>query len=181
VIPIPTASDVEEADPWDTGDMDEMAPREAPRQRKKVTAKPERARRSSSDGMPVTIIVPLVINGLLIAINLFSIVAVLVAGDGGRGTVRGIIPIIVEITIIKGLLERRNRIRWNSIMLDCLGLAMVFLCLGPVFIFFREEMQKQVAAGELTILMVGVCVQTVLWIADIVLLMTPSARDYCNE
>jgi hypothetical protein len=180
VIPIPAASETEEADPWDTGDIEEPAPRQAPRQRKKSIAKPERARTRSSDGMPITIMVSLGICGLFIAIVLVTTVLNLIAGEKAQagGTV---VRLLIDITIIKGLLARSNRIRWNAIILDGVGLAFGFSCIaGAVFLASNPQFQQHVPAGGATLLIAIFAVQSVFWIVDLIMLLSPSARDYCN-
>lgn len=185
VIPIPAAAAVEEADPWDTGEMEEPAPRQAPRQAprksKAKAAKPERARARSSDGMPIPIMMSIGINGLFIALNVLGIV--MNAMNGGTvGAGGSLIRLGVDVSIIRGLLNRSNRIRWNAIILDGVGLVFGLLCLGSIsFVAADPRFQQQMPAGSVGLLMAIFAVQEVFWIVDLVMLLTPSARDYCNE
>lgn len=179
LIPIPEA--VEEADPWDAVDEqsqepwddeeEEAAPPPVVRAGKKKPAKASR----SGGGMPVTIIVALCINGLLIAANLFGMVSMLSQGGAGGRTGGSIARLIIEISIIRGLINRSDRIRRNSIMLDIIGLVVIAIVAAVVMFGPRQ------GGMDKTTLMVIFVVQGALWIADMVVLMSPSAKEFCNE
>lgn len=187
VIPIPATSEAEEADPWDTGDIEEPAPRQAPRpaprQRKAQAAKPARARARSTDGMPITIIAALGINWLLIAFNVcftaIYVAAVLAGIAAFSDLIRCIIRLAVEFTINKGLRGRSNRIRWNVIILDGTSLTLL-VCLGALYLFLPQLGERIPPDGRaLTLLSYGA--YFVLCVAELSVLLSPSARDYCSE
>jgi hypothetical protein len=184
VIPIPAADEVEQADPWDTGELDEPAPRrtlqQAPRRPRKTSAEPKLARRSSRDGMPATIIIALIVNGLLIGFNILAIIGSITMVNNILVLIWSILRILIEAAVIKGLVDRSNRIRWNSIILDAVGLALVLLCFAPAIFLVPDALrQPGVAVGAAAVIAVYV-LQSMLWIVDIVVLLSPSARDYCN-
>lgn len=187
LIPIPEAA-VEEADPWegideqaqedwDGGDDEEAGlPPVVRTSKKKKPAKVSRA--YSGDGMPPTIIVALCINGLILAANIFGIGSALAqAGQGGR-TGGGVLRIIVGISILRGLVNRSDRTRRNSIMLDIIGLVFVGI-LGAVLL--ARDGAPQAGGIDKATLFAIFGAQAVLWVADMVVLMSQSARDYCNQ
>jgi predicted Zn finger-like uncharacterized protein len=188
VIPIPEATEPAESDPWDAADDGaEAAPvmRAPPRMRKSKpkSEKSSRPRRSSGTGMPATVIVSICANGLMILLNLFGIVDYLMEGGnaartGGRaaGT---LIPVGIEIAIITGLVGRRMSSRRNSIILDGLGLVLGIGGLGMVL--FLANRQPQLVAGGLTLVISIASVKIALWITDMVVLLSPSAQDWCNQ
>lgn len=157
VIPIPAASEPAEADPWDTGDMEEPAPRQAPRQRKPQpakAAKPSRpARTRSGDGMPITIMASIGICGLFILIVVVSSVINIMAGEKAQAG-GAVIRLLVNISVIKGLLGRSNRTRWNAVVLDCLGLVIGVSCIGSLlFLSGNPQVQQQAPPGTVPALM----------------------------
>jgi hypothetical protein len=188
VIPIPAAAAVEEADPWDTGEMEEPAPRQAPRQAprksKAKAAKPERVRARSSDGMPIPIIGSIVICGLVIAYMAVSFLGELVAWEGARSTGRlvgYVIRILVNISIIKGLVAKQSRLHWNAMLLD--GICLVVGIPGLALIMFAssDPAVQQRLGGNASLVIGVMAIQCLFWVADLVMLLTPSAREYCSE
>src|SRR5204862_979334 len=93
-----------------------------------------------------------------------------------------VIRLLVNISVIKGLLGRSNRTRWNAVVLDCLGLVIGLSCIGSLlFLSGNPQIQQQAPPGTVPALMLIFAVQSVFWIVDIVMLCTPSARAYCNN
>lgn len=185
VFPIPAAE--EEGDPWDSlpepDEDDELPParRLPPVQRKKPQTKAKRAKASSGDGVPVTIIVSMAICGLMMLLNLANLVMSLTqsnfTGVGGM-----LVRLGIEVRIIMGLYGRSNQARWTAIILDILGLVLAIPC-GGILLFAAQmpQVQQNVPQGMLGILIGAVIGQIILWIVDLVMLVSPSAREYCNE
>ena len=184
VIPIP-AADVAEPDPWDVlpeeGNENELPPSELPpvQRKKRPQGQAKRTRAGSGGGMPVTVIVSIVLCGVMIALNILAAIASLLGADVTNG-VGGVIRLAVNATIIKGLVDRSNRLRWNAIFLDGIGLAWAFLC-GGAIVFFADGPKLDNMPGGKTGFVVILAFQIVLWIVDLTMLVSPSARDYCNQ
>lgn len=182
-VPQPEAAEASflDVDPWDA--VDESAPPPPPMPRRVKSSSAERSsRRSSSDGMPVTVMVSIGICGLLLALHLFGLVSTIVMENINKSQIGGsLLRIGIGITIIKGLLDRSNRIRWNAIVLDIIGLVFVIFCMGVVLIVNQQAAMNQLGVDEKTGLIVIFGVQFVLWIVDLVMLSHSSARDYCNQ
>lgn len=185
VIPIPVAAAVEEGDPWDAlpeaGEEGEATPQLPPVQRKK---KPQptskRSRASAGDGMPATVIVSIVICGLIAVGAVVGIVFNLMQSNvPGAGGV--LLRLGITCSIINGLRSRKNYSRWAAIILDAIGLAFVFFCVGGGLLLFHQQVSQNVPADAITFLVALFGSQAVLWIVDIAVLLSPSARDYCNE
>jgi hypothetical protein len=180
VVSIPEAAEIAEPDPWDVVDEDAEAPPPMARRRKPQPAKRARSSSSSGSGMPVTVIVSICINALMMAGNLFGIVTNLMAGNmPGVGGV--FIRLGIEVAIIKGLIDRSSKTRWQAVVLDGIGLGFVFLCVAPLAIFFSDAVGKQMPAEGMAFLAIVFGAQVVLWIVDIVMLLSPSAKNYCNQ
>jgi hypothetical protein len=181
VVSIPEAAEISEPDPWDVVDEDAEAPPPMPRRRKAQPAKRSRSSSSSSgSGMPVTVIVSICINALMIVGNLFGIVVNLMMGN--LPSVGGVfIRLGIEIAIIKGLVDRSNSYRWQAVALDGVGLGFVLLCIAPAAIFFSDVVGKQMPAEGMAVLAIIFAVQVVLWITDMVMLLSPSAKEFCNQ
>ena len=130
--------------------------------------------------MPIAILVSIAINGLLIAYNVVGIVVTLIAGSYGPAFV-SLSRLIVEFTIINGLRDRRNRIRCGAVVLDGIGLTFVFICLGGLYLIAPEKVLQMFAANIWTIIMGILGMHAIFWISEFVMLLTPSARDYCRE
>jgi hypothetical protein len=180
VVSIPEAAEIAEPDPWDVVDEDAEAPPPMARRRKSQPAERGRSSSSSGSGMPVTVIVSICITALMLAGNLFGIVTTLMGGNmtGAGGS---FIRLGIEIAIIKGLIDRSNKIRWQAVALDAVGLGFVFLCLTPAMIFLSDAVGKQMPDGGMVVLAIIFGAQVVLWIVDMVMLLTPSAKSYCNQ
>jgi len=181
VITVPEAEAAEtsflDVDPWDG--VDESAPLALPPPRRAKSSSERSPRRSSGDGMPVTVMVSIGICGLLMALGLFGIVSNLLMENGQKTQIFGaVIRIGIGITIIKGLLDRSNRIRWNAIGLDIFGLVFATFCMG--FLVLAGQ-QANIDGDQKMELLVIFGVQYVLWIVDLVMLTHSSARDYCNQ
>jgi predicted Zn finger-like uncharacterized protein len=181
VVTVPQAEpdefDLLNADPWDA--VDENAPPpELPPRRVKSSSAAKPAKKRSSDGMPVTVMVSIGICGLLVAFNLFGIVANLFLEGGNKGQAGGSgLRLGIDIMIIKGLLERSNRVRWNAIILDIIGLVFMIPSLGLIIAFTQAE-----AANDNRAVVIGtIAISIVFWIIDLVMLTHSSARDYCNQ
>jgi hypothetical protein len=195
VISIPAVAATVESDPWDTADDGaEAAPvmRAPPPRMRKSNPKPEkssRPRRSSGTGMPAAVIVAICANSVMFALNLFGVIGVFVQfGQTSNGAVAAgqtcgvIFPLIIEVAVVVGLLRQNNRIRWNSIVLDGLGLAVGLLTLAGILFLGAQHPQIGGAAAVGTGAVVAVlAIKVVLWITDMVALLTPSAQEWCNK
>ena len=188
VIPIPADAQPAEPDSWDVAGDDDPELPPVVRKRKPVPVKRSRevVRESYGGGMPVTVIISIVLNGLMLALNILGMIGGLLIGNYAN-TGFGFIRLLVDAVIIKGLLEASNRIRWNSIILDGAGVAALLFCVSPAMIFAPQEFHKamgQDAVGRgalMTVFVAALVAQGVIWLADMILLLTPSARDYCNQ
>jgi len=180
-VPQPDAGEVDllSVDPWEAVDEDAPPPPPPPR-RTRSTSGGKSARQSSNGGMPIAIMVSIGICGLLLALNLFGLAANLFFEDGSRSQGGGsLIRLVINFTIIKGLLDRNNRIRRNAIMLDVIGLVF-----GPIILIAAVFGNQQGAAndpGQKSLLIAIIGLSIVLWIVDLVALLQRSARDYCNQ
>jgi hypothetical protein len=188
VIPIPKKAAAEtDADPWETLDEneggEELPPvaREAPRS-KKGSGKKSKLR--SSGGMPVAIMVSIGIDGIVVAIMGLSIIVYLFSRNFGGAAGAGI-RFGIDINLIQGLLNRQSRTRWQSIILDCVGLGGMLLCVGPITLISMQTpgspARNFLATDEGLGMVVVIGFQIILWILDIVMLMTQPAKDWCNE
>src|SRR5579872_2817602 len=156
VIPIPAPADVDQADPWDAlpeaGEEGEATPQLPPVQRKK---KPQptskRSRASASDGMPVTVIVSIVICGVIAAGSVVGMVLNLTQSNAG-GAGGGLIRLGIACSIINGLRSRKNYSRWAAIILDAVGLAFTFLCIGGALLLFHQQVSQRMPAEGVAIL-----------------------------
>jgi hypothetical protein len=133
--------------------------------------------------MPLAIMVSIGINYAQMAIMAIVIVICIIYGNYKIGG--GCIRMVVGSTLNQGLTNRENRARWQSIVLDAVGLAMLFLVLGPI-IYMSSQMDGSkvkvlFASGTGAAIIAGVVVQVTLWIVDLVLLMTKPAKDWCNQ
>lgn len=183
VIPIPAAAAAVEDDLWETLDENEGGEELPPVIRQASPTKKKSSKRShssSGDGMPVTVILSVGINGLFALYAAYSAVDFLMAGVIGKAIGSGV-RVLFDIMIIKGLFDRSNRLRWNSIMLDGLGLGFLFLCFAPTALLARQQLEQQVAADAIGLLLLVFVIQSVLWLADLILLLTPSAKEHCNQ
>lgn len=182
VIPIPDAVDiVDEEDPWDGLDEQDQ-PALPPARVSRPKARPKSSGGGSSSGMPPTIIGSLVLCAITIVVALLGVAGMIVTGDFRKVIAAGI-RILVAGVIMKGLLDRRDRIRRNAIMLDCLGLGLLGLCVTPALLFANQQaaIVEKMDAGSMTLAMVGLGFQMLIWIVDLVLLLSPSAKSYTNQ
>jgi len=184
VIPIPADAQPAEPDPWDVGGEEDPELPPVVRKRRPAPVKRSRevVRESSGGGMPVTVMISVGINGLTLAMNVLGAIGGLVTGAYPTVTA-GVIRILINVIIIKGLLEASNRIRWNAILVDALGLALVAFCAIPGLLLAQNEALKQIAgAGVGVAIVIAIfAVQAAILLVDMILLLTPSARDYCNQ
>lgn len=185
VISIPKPAAVSEADPWENLDEndggEELPPVVRPPARsKKGTGKKSSSR--SGGGMPMAIMVSIGINYVQMAVMAITIVFCIISGNykvGGGG-----IKLVVNATLAQGLMNRQKRARWQSIILDGVGLGTIG-CLGPI-IYMSSQMDGSPAKATLasstgTAIIAGVVIQVILWIVEIVLLMSQPAKDWCNQ
>jgi hypothetical protein len=180
VVTIPAAAEIVEPDPWDVVDENAEAPPPMPRRRKPQPAKRSRSSSSSGSEMPVTIIVSICINGLMIALNVVGVIGNIMSGNiPGVGGV--VVRLGIEIAIIKGLIDRSNSYRWQGAALDGVGLAFGMLCLPAIFFMGDQLKQPMLADGGVAVFVAIIVAQMILWITDIVMLLSPSAKDWCNQ
>lgn len=186
IISIPKAVGEAEADPWDSLDVNDAAAELPPVIRKSAGSKKKAAKRSkfsSGGGMPAAIMVSIGINGVQIAFMAALILINLLSGN--FSSLGGGVRPAVDVMLIQGLLNRQKRVRWQAIVLDAIGLASVFFCLGPITYLSSQTpgspAKNFFASGAGTAVVAGVAVQVVLWVVDLVLLFTRPAKDYCNQ
>jgi predicted Zn finger-like uncharacterized protein len=188
VISIPAAAADADADPWDNLDEneagEELPPivRPAAGAKKKKSGKSSKAR--STDGMPIPIMISIGINGLQIALMAIAIAVNLMSGNfagGGGGGVR----LGIDVMIIQGLMARQSKTRWQAIVLDGIGIGAACLCIVPIVLFSAQQPEAKakilLEGGAGTALLAGFVIQVLLWITDMVLLLTRSAKDWCSE
>lgn len=185
VIPIP-AVEVEEGDPWDAlPGEDEIAEAPArglpPVQRtKKPQAKAKGSRSGGGGGIPVTVMISIGICAIMIVLNVGIGIMNMVSGES-KSIVGSGVRLAIGVAIIKGLLNRSNQVRWTAIILDAIGLVLGVLCLGAILVLANQQLLQQMPEGVKTLLIVAFAVQIVLWIVDLVALVSSSARDWCNQ
>ncbi|HEY3968011.1 MAG TPA: MJ0042-type zinc finger domain-containing protein [Planctomycetaceae bacterium] len=182
VISIPAAAADEDADPWDNLDENEAGEELPPVIRKPAPTKKKAGkgtRSRSGGGMPITIMVSIGINGLQIAVFVLGMILNLLSANIG-GVVGCIVRMSIDYTIIQGLINRRNRLRWNAIILDILGIVMLGGCGGGVLVLSKQPIPA-LQRPEVNILIGLAITQVVLWITDLVLLFLPASKDWCSE
>lgn len=123
-------------DPWDDLDIDSFQDQGAadsheaeyefetpPAPRRKARTKKSRRRRSrSTDGMPVGVMIAVGCECVLILGNLAGIVLNIVQ-QTPSGACAPVFRILIELSIVLGLLNRQNVARWASIALSIRGLS----------------------------------------------------------
>jgi predicted Zn finger-like uncharacterized protein len=187
VISIPAATADEDADPWDNLDENEAGEELPPVIRKPAPTKKKAGkgtRSRSSGGMPIPIMVSIGINGLQIALIAIVIAINLMSGNfagGGGGGVR----LGIDVMIIQGLMARQSKTRWQAIVLDGIGIGAALLCITPIVIFSAQQPEARakilLQGGAGTAILTGFVAQVLLWIADMVLLFTRPAKEWCSE
>jgi hypothetical protein len=185
ILAIPAKAEAAEGDPWDNLDENEGGEELPPVVRPSAASKKKtgkRARASSGDGMPVPIMVSIGINAVQVGVMLIIITINLIAGNfkGLPGGLR----IAIDIGLINGLRARNSRSRWQAIILDGIGLGFAVL-VGFLFIVSTQlggggqNAPKDGPSKEMVIA-IGVT-QAIFWLVDLIMLLTPSAKNYCNE
>jgi hypothetical protein len=189
VVSVPEAK-APSGDPWDDLDLGEFqeqdsyaddefaAPPATPQRRKK-----KKKSRSRAGGMPVTVIIALCGIGLLMAFNLFGIVAQAVQG-AVPGACGSCIRLLIEIAVLVGLINRSAATRWVAIILS--GIMALFLGLGVIGVaFFLSQVelppQAEVPEFMIPLLIVILSVQIVIEFVIIGTLLAPSSADYLNQ
>lgn len=186
VISIPKPAADSEADPWeslDENDGGEELPPVVRQPAKTRKGSGKKSRSSSGGGMPMAIMVSIGINYVQMAVMAIVIVICIISGNykvGGGG-----IRMVVNATLAQGLMNRQKRARWQSIVLDAIGLGTIFFCLGPIT-FMSSQMdgspaKATLASGTGTAIIAGVVIQVIVWIVEIVLLMSQPAKDWCSQ
>ncbi len=183
VISIPAAAADEGADPWDNLDENDAGEELPPVVRKPAATKKKAGKgtksRSGGGGMPITIMVSIGINGLQIAFFVLAMILNLLSVNIG-GAVGCIVRMAIDITIIQGLINRRNRLRWNAIILDILGIVAMGGCGGGMLVLSKQPIPA-LQRPEVNILIGLAITQFVLWIVDLALLFVPASKDWCSE
>lgn len=149
---------------------------EAPR--KKKTG---RRRSSSGSGMPIPVVVAIVIECLFIGLNGLGIVGNLMQSNVG-GAVGSVIRILIEISIVSGLWQRKSSARTSALVLSGIGIVLMVVCGGFVLLAGQQAQVMAQVPQEIKAIVIAVLVlQTVLYITDIVSLMTSSAQEYLDQ
>ena len=137
VIPIPVLNRESEAEP----DPPELAAPPLVRRQRSTSRsqEPDRSpRKKAGPAIPLTVLLAMLVEGLLIAFNGFNLVSGLVTGQANPLGLAGIaLRIALEIAILVGLWQGRHLARQAAMLLSGLGIAFVILCLfrcsKPVF------------------------------------------------
>jgi len=174
-----------ESDAWEITEGAE-APRITPRRRPARETAPEktaRSKRPSGPGIPITIILAILIEGLFLALNGFNLLSSLSHADVNLVGIAGLcLRILLEIAVAVGLWQRRHLARTAGMILSGIGLALVVVCGGVALILgSQEQIAAQVGVGGRALFVAILAVQAILFGGQIVLLMSNSAADYCDR
>jgi hypothetical protein len=185
VIPIPVLDTEFEAEP-DPPDLepDVAAPPVVRRRRSKSRSQqPDRARREQAGpAIPLTVLLAMLIEGLLIAFNGFNLVTGLAAGQGNLlGLAGTAVRVALEIAIVVGLWQGWHLARMAAMILSGLGIAFVALCGGMMLLFAGQQQVAAQIPGGKALLLAALGLQALMSIAQIVALLSDSATDYCNH
>jgi DNA-directed RNA polymerase subunit M/transcription elongation factor TFIIS len=150
----------------------------APKKRKKGK------RRSSGDGLPVTVIVAVIIECLFILLNIFNAIMIVVEKQNLGGIAGSGIRIAIEASIIGGLLQRKNSTRSTAITLCAIGMVFMLVC-GGVVLFAVQMLQgmgPQFNNDEAKLgIIVMFVVQFILYGTELGVLLSGSAQEYLDQ
>lgn len=193
VVTVPAAA-APSGDPWDNLDLgefqgqdaygDEFEAPAAPRRRK--TGK--RKSKSRAGGMPVTVIVALVCESLLLLLRLLGVVGSLVVFDL-CGLMMQFIGLVLCGVAIFGYIKRINVIRWISVVLCGIGILFFLSCGGFLAVVGVAGLQDaQIPQDQMNMIqgMFGIVVAIMFALVvfyGIILgcLVTPSAGEYFDR
>ena len=170
-----------EDDPWDLSDEDygeaipdppEEESRPAPRKKKRATRKSR-----SSGGMPASVMIAMCCTGLVFCIIILGVIGCTVAPNGQQVIVPLLVRFGINIGIVLGLKNRSSSWRTGSVALSALGLFFM----GVTVFAAPEKLIGDAGGMEQQIAAVIATIQSVLWIVNIIALLTPSASEWCSE
>ncbi len=138
-------------------------------------------RRSSGDGMPPTVIVAVCIEVLFVLCNVGLAIMELMQQNYGGLTGPGI-RLAVEVSIITGFLQRKGSSRTTAIVLSGIGLVLTLVG-GAVLVFVAQipQIDALIPKGAMTIFYVVMVLEILMYVTQIAVLLTGSARDYFSE
>ncbi len=193
VVSVP-ASQAASGDPWDQLDLGSFqdqeagaeddfgapAPRRRPSGRKKS--------KSRGGGMPVTVIVALVFESILLLLKGLGLVGSVMTLDPCSGIVN-LVGVVLCGGAIFGYIQRVNVIRWISVVLSGIGILFYLSCggffaLGGLAVMKDADIpQEQLAMfqGVMGIMVVVMFAVVVLYGVLLGCLVSPSAGDYFDR
>jgi DNA-directed RNA polymerase subunit M/transcription elongation factor TFIIS len=139
-------------------------------------------RAGSGDGMPVTVIVAVCIEVLFMLFNVAGIVMQLIDSNIG-GAAGSFVRLGIEVRILTGYFQRKSSSRTSAIALSAVGLVLMFVCGGLVLFFAAQipQVKAQVPENLMTVIIGVLVLQILMYIIQIAVLLTSSARDYLSE
>ncbi|MBI3861605.1 MAG: hypothetical protein HY290_06890 [Planctomycetia bacterium] len=136
---------------------------------------------SSGPGMPVPVVIAFIVECLFIGLNGLGIVGNLmqsnIPGAGGS-----LVRMGIEVSIAAGLWQRKSSARMSALVLDGIGIVLMLVCGGFLLAMGQQPQFKAQIPQEMgAILVVILAGQIVLYITEIVALMTGSAQEYLDQ
>jgi hypothetical protein len=181
VVTVPDVTAATGGDEWNdldaAAEIGELPPRLDEQQRRR---RANRDDDESPGGMPAVVIVAIVLESLLILLNIVGIFGNLASQNVG-GACGSMLRILIEAGAITGYALANNAIRWISVILSGVGIALLIAC-GGFFMLMGESLPPAVRAQfpqeMIIVLLVILAVQILMMAAIIACLVVPSARDY---
>lgn len=196
VVSVPAAGGGSSGDPWDDLDLNSFGDRERDEDGNEFEAPPAPRRRSKGKkksrggGMPVTVIVALVAESILLLLSGVLLIGSLVGFDI-CGAFIMFIRVALEGGAIFGYVKGVNVIRWISVALGTIGALTGLGCsammgFGGVALIQQADMdipadQMAIIQGAIGIIIAVGIAWVVLYAVIISCLLTPSAGDHFNR
>jgi DNA-directed RNA polymerase subunit M/transcription elongation factor TFIIS len=137
--------------------------------------------RAGGGGMPATVIVAIIIEALFVLLNLAGIVMQIVQKNFGGASGSGV-RLAIEIGILSGFLQQKSSSRTSAIALSSVGLVLMFVCGGAVLFASQiPQVKAQIPEDAVMLVMAILVVQVVLYVTQIGVLLSSSARDYLDQ
>jgi hypothetical protein len=189
IVSVPEGTAAAQGDPWDNLDLgtqqdpygeENESPFEAPvRRRKKKSSR----KKSRGGGMPISVMVAIGCEAMLILINVVGVGGNLMDQNVG-GACGSIFRILIEVAAIIGYVQAQNSTRWTAVILSALGIVFALACGAGLLIAgpnLPPQVQQQIPQDLIMIVILVLVVQIIIWAVLLGTLVTPSARDYFEQ
>lgn len=138
-------------------------------------------RSSSGGGIPVGVIVAMVVEVLFIGLNGLGIVGNLMQSNV-LGAVGSVVRILIEVAVLFGLWQRSAVARTAAVVLSGIGIFFMLACGGVLLAAGQQaELMARIPQEAQVIVIAVLVVQVILYVTQIAMLVTSSARDYLDQ